>query len=654
MVSQASEEIARQFFNANLNKRTWGEIAYVVSAFGIVGDGVTNVTANLQALINLAISENRKTIFFPQGQYYVTSLTNADQVYLLGDNASFVGGYTGTIDQFGGYSAQLADMAINIDSKRINALYPPAPLSPVKVDGTDTSAQINAILTYAKTNGIPTVYIPETIHISSPVIVEGVILEGCYPHPTIVGTGAIDVVQFKGVRGAGLRNVWITANTSAVGININPDHISSGVADFIVDHCHIENALWGMKTYFCWNGSIRNSRIISSVNGIQLGSQSNQIDITTIAIKATDIVMEIVNSAAVKIQTSELTQYGSTKGDYPIRISGASSNAIVFDSNYLEGLIETGTILNITTGSGQVQNVVFENNTSSNNVAYLAYVSNLSGFVVRNNVFPNLPSLFSGFFGVCNDFKIENNAPDNFGLQEYNCGNIACNTDLSIWAAGTSTYPTNYTQQGATLPTISRDTDGSLLLTGLADDNGVRIDCMAVYCQYVTVDFYAKSSVATTITVALTVNGSDTTVLLSLPTSTAYKRHRAIIPTNGVVSKLIFRLYLTTANVNLKNVMVIPSLYALDKHSNRHYGGASPTHSSWYVGDEMVNNAPTAVKAIDRWRCITSGTPGTWRATGVGSGTTANRPTLGANDAGYVYRDTTTNALVYWSGSAWL
>jgi hypothetical protein len=40
-------------------------------------------------------------------------------------------------------------------------------------------------------------------------------------------------------------------------------------------------------------------------------------------------------------------------------------------------------------------------------------------------------------------------------------------------------------------------------------------------------------------------------------------------------------------------------------------------------------------------------------AVGCGSGSTANRPTLGVNDAGYLYYDTTVPAKMFWTGTAW-
>jgi hypothetical protein len=101
---------------------TWDDIMYNVLQHGLVGDGVTNDTTALQTIINTAISAGRKAIFFPHtstgGQYRVTALTNADQVVFFGDNASFVGGYTGTINQLGDWasSERLEDIAVNVKS----------------------------------------------------------------------------------------------------------------------------------------------------------------------------------------------------------------------------------------------------------------------------------------------------------------------------------------------------------------------------------------------------------------------------------------------------------------------------------------------------------------------------------------------------------
>lgn len=84
------------------------------------------------------------------------------------------------------------------------------------------------------------------------------------------------------------------------------------------------------------------------------------------------------------------------------------------------------------------------------------------------------------------------------------------------------------------------------------------------------------------------------------------------------------------------------------------FGTTAPTSGSWGVGDTCENISPTLVRNIQRWKCITAGSPGTWVAYGCGTGTTAQRPTLTANDAGYLYKDTTTGTIVFWNGSSWI
>jgi hypothetical protein len=83
-----------------------------VSGYGAVADGVTDVTAAVQKAIDFAVSNGMRTIFFPHGgtgQYYVTALTDTHLVDFVGDNSSFVGGYVGTITDFGAIAALKAD-----------------------------------------------------------------------------------------------------------------------------------------------------------------------------------------------------------------------------------------------------------------------------------------------------------------------------------------------------------------------------------------------------------------------------------------------------------------------------------------------------------------------------------------------------------------
>ncbi|WP_025685995.1 glycosyl hydrolase family 28-related protein [Paenibacillus maysiensis] len=99
-MSQASQLIASQYRNAELIKRGFGEAFYIVTAYGIYPDG-TDVTNQLQALVNLANSEGRTAIYFPHGDYVVTYINNDGAINYFGDNAKFVGGYNKRINQVG-------------------------------------------------------------------------------------------------------------------------------------------------------------------------------------------------------------------------------------------------------------------------------------------------------------------------------------------------------------------------------------------------------------------------------------------------------------------------------------------------------------------------------------------------------------------------
>jgi polygalacturonase len=111
-----NELMSANISNAQVNVRSWNPVAYNVLEYKLVGGGVVDDTVALQNLVDRAIEEGRKAIYFPHGEYYVTSLSNADQVVFFGDNASFVGGYAGAIYQMGDWATneQLADITLNV------------------------------------------------------------------------------------------------------------------------------------------------------------------------------------------------------------------------------------------------------------------------------------------------------------------------------------------------------------------------------------------------------------------------------------------------------------------------------------------------------------------------------------------------------------
>ncbi|MFE4569948.1 SGNH/GDSL hydrolase family protein [Paenibacillus chitinolyticus] len=120
-MSRVTEQL-QDGLDGSLNRRNWGDLVYNVGTYGIFPG--PDVTVKLQALIDLAIANGRKLISFPHGQYRVTSLTNVDKVILIGDNSSFIGGYTGKIEQFGGYTADIANLTTMVagNTASINTL----------------------------------------------------------------------------------------------------------------------------------------------------------------------------------------------------------------------------------------------------------------------------------------------------------------------------------------------------------------------------------------------------------------------------------------------------------------------------------------------------------------------------------------------------
>jgi BppU N-terminal domain len=99
--------------------------------------------------------------------------------------------------------------------------------------------------------------------------------------------------------------------------------------------------------------------------------------------------------------------------------------------------------------------------------------------------------------------------------------------------------------------------------------------------------------------------------------------------------------------------LVLDSEYYLGSRKHDSSNNA-PTTGTYAQGDRRINTQPTRTKNISQWVCVSSGSPGIWMAQGTGHGTTAERPSLTANDAGYSYVNTETNTRQYWTGSSWV
>ena len=85
-------------------------------------------------------------------------------------------------------------------------------------------------------------------------------------------------------------------------------------------------------------------------------------------------------------------------------------------------------------------------------------------------------------------------------------------------------------------------------------------------------------------------------------------------------------------------------------------GTGAPTVGTWPVG-AIVDVKAAGVGSVTRYRCVTAGSPGTWRAVAwiVGRGLT--RPILSLNDIGVMFMDTALAAggkPIWWTGTIWV
>ena len=77
-----------------------------VKSYGAKGDGATDDTVAVQAAVTAAVANGNHELYFPHGIYKVTALTGVSTLTFVGDNSSFTGGYSGTINSL---SAHLAN-----------------------------------------------------------------------------------------------------------------------------------------------------------------------------------------------------------------------------------------------------------------------------------------------------------------------------------------------------------------------------------------------------------------------------------------------------------------------------------------------------------------------------------------------------------------
>lgn len=155
-MQKVSSMVSAKLGDTLSNIKNWGGLFYNAGEYGIV-PGV-DVTDKLQELVNLANSEGRTTIVFPEAaEYIVTSITNDGNIVYFGDGARFTGGYGRIINSFADYlsiTEQLADISYNV--KKYGAVG----------DGlTDDTTAIQEAINEAHNVGRGVVYLPPGVYI---------------------------------------------------------------------------------------------------------------------------------------------------------------------------------------------------------------------------------------------------------------------------------------------------------------------------------------------------------------------------------------------------------------------------------------------------------------------------------------------------------
>lgn len=136
-----------------------------VSAYGAVGDGVTDDTAKVQDAVDAAIANGSNEVYFVSGKTYkITALTDTTGITFLGNNVTITGGSTITVNSLTSHLAETTKICINV-------MAPPTPLAAAKananyynagkwyedaaftIQATNDAPAINACLAYVESAG---------------------------------------------------------------------------------------------------------------------------------------------------------------------------------------------------------------------------------------------------------------------------------------------------------------------------------------------------------------------------------------------------------------------------------------------------------------------------------------------------------------------
>lgn len=133
-------------------------------------------------------------------------------------------------------------------------------------------------------------------------------------------------------------------------------------------------------------------------------------------------------------------------------------------------------------------------------------------------------------------------------------------------------------------------------------------------------------------------------------TSSTIRNNHVVKVQGGVVHNLLT----TTCDVSGNQIDGVgPDVAFRRSSAMRIEAAAKPDSGTNAKGDYAFNWYPYSYTPRG-WICTASGTPGTWSAVGPAFGTTVQRPALDANDASFLYFDTTIAQPIVWGGAAWV
>lgn len=255
-MQKVSELVSKSVGDTLTNIKTWGPLMYNALEHGVKGDwdGVkgTDDTEAMQELVNKAIAEGRKCIGLPHtptgGMYYVTHLDNADQVVFVGDNASFVGGFTGTINQLGTFGVPQeefdefkAETVLDLEQRAVNV-----DKFPIIHPEVTESGRITRAIDYAALEGLGIVIIPKgNRQLSTGIILRqgltlfayGAKLYNSTDHITILTLESDTKVFGLEIEGAGNS----TAATNGVGILCSGTDAQNYRKSIVIEDCKIHD-----------------------------------------------------------------------------------------------------------------------------------------------------------------------------------------------------------------------------------------------------------------------------------------------------------------------------------------------------------------------------------------------------------------------------